>query len=286
MTTAFRKIASKQKWIRFHREFEWPDLYSRFGIDDLTRYFDRYLRDIRNGWESTPRVRIDVMDAYDFDFQLRRAEEDWPIPRTQYTKLYLDAKTRSLQPELSAIETKCHYDAKLGKASFDMTFTEETEITGHMVLRLWVEAEGSDDMDLFVAVQKLDEKGKWLPLLVLGKQHPGAPGKLRGSQRETDAELSEIFQPYHPHNNPQMLKPGEIVPVDVEIWPQSKIFHPGEQIRVEVMGHYERSDWFEPFAWETRNEGNHIIYTGGRYDSYLLAPIIPPRYVAGSATYR
>jgi predicted acyl esterase len=32
-----------------------------------------------------------------------------------------------------------------------------------------------------------------------------------------------------------------------------------------------------PFARheDTRNEGTHIIHTGGRYDSHLLAPVIP-----------
>lgn len=285
-TNGFRKISSTEKWLRIHRDFEWPDQYSRRGLEELNLFLDRYLKGIRNGWESVPRVRIDVMDAYDFDYQLLRAEADWPILRTEYKKLYLDAKSRSLNWEKPAVESKCHYEASGGKATFDITFGEETEITGHMVLRLWVEAEGNDDMDLFVAVQKLDEKGKWLPCLVIGKPHPGAPGRLRVSLRETDPEKSEVFQPYYSYNNPQKLSKGEIVPCDIEIWPQSKFFHPGEQLRVEIMGHYERIDWFEPFAWETNNRGNHVIHTGGQYDSHLLIPFIPPKYTSGDYVYR
>ena len=83
-------------------------------------------------------------------------------------------------------ESKCHYDANKGKATFDITFDEETELTGYMKLHLWVEADGNDDMDLFVAIQKLDAKGKWLPYNVMGKPHPGCPGKLRVSLREVD----------------------------------------------------------------------------------------------------
>lgn len=285
-TSGFRKISSTEKWFRVHRDFEWPDQYSRLGIEELTLFMDRYLKGIRNGWESVPRVRIDVMDAYDFDYQLLRPEEDWPIPRTEYKKLYLDAKSRSLNWEPQTVESKCHYDGNLGKATFDITFNEETEITGHMLLHMWVEAESHDDMDIFVAVQKLDEKGKWLPCLVFGKPHPGAPGRLRVSLRETIPEKSEIFQPYYPYDNPQKLSKGEIVPIDIEIWPQSKIFHEGEQLRVEIMGHYERIDWFEPFAWNTINEGNHIIHTGGQYDSYLLVPYIPPKYKSGNYIVR
>jgi hypothetical protein len=82
------------------------------------------------------------------------------------------------------------------------------------------------------------------------------------------------------------LNPGEIVPVDIEIWPSSRIWHRGEQLRVEVMGHYERADWFEPFKWHTQNKGKHVIGSGGKYDSYLLVPYIPPKYTAGDYVYR
>ncbi|MCE5253163.1 MAG: acyl esterase, partial [Actinomycetia bacterium] len=171
---------------------------------------------------------------------------------------------------------------------FDITFDEETELTGYMKLRLWVEAEDNDDMDLFVTVQKLDPKGKWLPYSVIGRPHPGCPGKLRVSLREVDEThpYHSEFQPWHPFKNPQKLKPGEIVPVEIEIYPSSRMWHAGEQLRVEVMGHYERIDWFEPFDWNTINKGTHVIHTGGKYDSYLLVPYVPPKYVAGATVYR
>jgi predicted acyl esterase len=286
-TNGFRHISSKKKWLRIHRDFEWPDQYSRQGLDELTRFFDRYLKDIHNGWESTPRVRLAVMDAYDFDYQIDRPENEFPLARTEYRKLYVDAANRALVREPVAKESKVSYDANEGKATFDITFDEETELTGYMKLRLWVEADGNDEMDLFVAVQKFDKNGKWLPVNVLGAPHPGCPGKLRVSLREIDKEKSTEFQPIYPYNNPQKLKPGEIVPVDIEIWPSSRIWHPGEQLRVEVMGHYERIDWFEPFTWHTDNKGRHVIHSGGKYDSHLLVPYIPPKYIAGdSCVYR
>ena len=163
-----------------------------------------------------------------------------------------------------AEESQIRYDANEGKATFDITFDEDTELTGYMKLHLWVEADGSDDMDLFVAVQKLDPQGEWLPTYVLGRPHPGCPGKLRVSLRELDEERSTEFQPIYPFKNPQKLKPGEIVPVEIEIYPSSRIWHAGEQLRVEVAGHYERIDWFEPFAFDLNNKGTHVIHTGGQ----------------------
>jgi hypothetical protein len=228
------------------------------------------------------------MDAYDFEYQLLRGENEFPLARTEYKKLYLDAAKRSLSTTPVSGESNCHYDARVGKATFDITFDEETELTGYMKLHLWVETDGNDDMDLFVTVQKLDPEGKWLPYLVLGKPHPGSPGKLRVSLREVDEShpYHSEFQPWHPFKNPQKLSPGEIVPGEIEIYPSSRIWHAGEQLRLEVMGHYERIDWFEPFDWNTINKGNHVIHTGGSYDSYLLVPYVPPKYVAGNTVYR
>ena len=89
--TGFRKIRSPKKWLRIHREFEWPDTYAWWNQEDLKRFYDRYLKGIRNGWELTPRVRIDVMDAYDCDLQANRPEKEFPPARTTYKKLYLHA---------------------------------------------------------------------------------------------------------------------------------------------------------------------------------------------------
>jgi uncharacterized protein len=282
----FRKIRSPKKWLRCHREFEWPDTYSTAGLEDLRRFFDRYLKDIRNGWELTPRIRLEVMDAYEYDFQSNRPEKEFPLARTEYRKLYVDAAKGAMSFEPVATESKTAYDAQEGFTTFDVKFNETTEITGYMKLRLWVEAEGNDDMDMFIAIQKLDEAGNWVPVNVLGEPHPGAWGKMRVSHRELDPKLSTDFQPVQAHKKEEKLFPGEIVPVDIEIWPHSRIWHKGQQLRVLVSGHYIREGWFEPFFWDTNNKGKHVIHSGGKYDSYLQIPVIPPRYVAGEYVYR
>jgi predicted acyl esterase len=283
----FRRIRSTKKWLRTHREFEWPDTYCTTGLEDLKRFYDRYLKDIRNGWELTPRVRLEVMDAYDYSYQTNRPEKEFPLARTQYRKLYIDAARGTLSLEPVTMELKTSYDGETGSTTFDIAFGEDTEVTGYMKVRLWVEADGNDDMDLFIAVQKLDKDGNWLPVNVLGEPHPGAWGKMRVSHRELDKKLSTDFQPVQAHVKEEKLKPGEIVPVDIEIWPHSRIWHKGEQLRVLVSGHYIRPEgWFEPLSWETNNRGNHIIHSGGKYDSYVQVSVIPPKYQAGDYVYR
>lgn len=283
---AFRKIRSTRKWMRAHREQEWPDLYNPANIEDLKRFFDRYLKNINNGWEMTPRYRIEVMDAFDCDYQTNRAEKEFPLARTQYKKLYINAADLSLSETAVEKETKVSYDANEGVAEFDFQFDQDTEITGYMKLRLWVEAEGHNEMDLFVNIQKADENGNWLPTYILGEPHPGSWGKMRVSHRALDEKLSTDYEPVQAHLKEEKLSPGEIVPVDIAIVPSSKLWHKGQKLRVQVAGRYIREGWFEPLAWETDNKGNHVIHSGGRYDSYLQIPVIPPKYQAGDYSYR
>lgn len=272
----FRRLQTDKKWLRAHREFEWPDYYTSDKIADLQRFFDRYLKGIRNGWEMTPRVRIDVMDTADLNHQSERPEDDFPLDRTQYKQLYLEADGPTLSEQAISKESSISYDATEGAATFDLTFDSDTELTGYMKLRLWVEAEGANDIDLFVAVQKADADGTFSPVSYLGNPHPGAVGILRVSHRELDEVASTPFAPVHKHEREQLLNPGEIVPVDIAIWPTSRIWYAGERLRLIVSGHRQPA-WFLPFSWETRNQGKHIIHTGGRYDSHLLVPVIPKR---------
>ena len=283
---AFRKCKSRRKWMRMHRDFEWPDTYMPENLEDLKRFYDRYLKDIHNGWEMTPKVRVDIMDAYDCDFQVRRAEEAFPLKRTEYKRLYLDASTMSLGEANNPAAASVSYDANTEEAVFDMEFKEDTELTGYMYLRLFVEADGYDDMDLFVNIQKADGEGNWLPWNTLNEPHPGAWGKLRVSMRELDEKLSTKFNPVLKCKNVQKLAKGEIVPVDIAIVPSARIWHKGQRLRVQIAGRYIREGWFEPLSWDTDNHGKHIIHTGGEYASFLQVPVIPPRYVAGDYVYR
>ena len=60
-------------------------------------------------------------------------------------------------------------------------FEEAGELTGYMKLKLWVEAGGSDDMDLFVALEKIDRTaGGPLPVLQLLGHRAGGSGLAPG----------------------------------------------------------------------------------------------------------
>lgn len=283
---AWQRVKSPKKWIRMHREFEWEDLVTPSSMRDLKEFFDRYLREINNGWELTPRVRFELQDAYDHEYIKDRTEQEFPIARTEYRKLYLDAESNDLFDAPVANVSSLEYDAKTGYTYFDYEFTEDTELTGYFKAHIWVEAKDADDLDLEVCVMKASADGEFVPTYVYHDwNYYGTAGNLRASLRELDEEMSTDFQPQYTYKTVQKLAPGEIVPLDIEINPTAKFYHKGERLRV-FLASWRAIGGIDIYERETLTEGSHVIHTGGEYDSYIQIPVVPPKYVAGDTIYR
>ncbi len=280
--SAFNRVGTDKKWLEVHGRNKWAHMYTDESVRRQFAFFDRFLKGIENDVDQWPKVRLEVRECLDVGEE--RIEQEWPLARTRYTPFYLDATDNSLQSVPVETVSSISYDATAGEpnAAFTHTFAEDTELTGYFKLKLWVEAEGADDMDLFAAVQKFDVEGKLVNFYYITRFRFGhaAHGWLRVSRREMDAERSTPHQPFHLHQRELLLKPGEIVPVEVEIWPSSTLFRAGEQMRIIIMG----KDPFPPSQDPgvvialhpvTRNAGTHVIHTGGKYDSHLLVPMVP-----------
>ena len=311
----YRRMASKEKWLRVHNTNEWFDYYTPENVDDLRRFFDHYLKGMDNGWEKTPKVRLSVLNPGGRDI-VGRAEDEFPLARTVYRKLYLSAADSTLQASLPQQEITDIYqsEAKDNKVTYRYRMDKPTEITGYMKLHLWVSAPDHDDMDLAVRVEKLSKDGQ--PLPDRAGNRIVATGQLRVSMRQLDTLRTTEAEPYYTFTGEQKLKPGEIVPVEIEIWPMGLFFEKGEILQLTV-GAYQSEKAAIPFgsakitvpeerftympgqpvkmmtlggdATEcadpsevvtspaTHNVGRHCIYTGGRYDSYLYIPEIPAK---------
>ena len=276
----YRHASSPQKWLMVHGRKKWQNYYQPDNLRRQTLFFDRFLKDIPNETDDWHPVALEIRERY-YQGEMRH-EQEWPLARTQYTKSWLHARERTLRAKPAEQEALTAYDATTGLVHFDRTFDEDTEITGYSKLRLWVSAEGSDDMDLFVALQKLDADGNKVNFPFFSTFEDGnvALGWLRVSRRELDEQKSTPHQPKYAHQRDQLLNEGEIVPVDIEIWPSSTMFRAGETLRVVVQGHdvnrYEEGLFAQRHEY-LKNKGRHLIHTGGRYDSYLLLPTIPGR---------
>lgn len=276
---AYRRMGSAQKWLEVHGQKKWAHYYRPESRARQHAFFDHYLKCRSARVQAWPRVRVEVREAAGVAEE--RAEAEWPLARTVYTPLWLDAATGLMTADAPAREDKFRYDAVTGHAAFDLTFDQDTEITGYMKLRLWAAAEGADDMDLFVAAQKLDPAGVpvGFTFYAFYDNGPVALGWLRASHRALDPERSSPWQPVHPHEVEEPLADSEAVPLDIELWPSSTLFRAGETLRIVIQGRDIYTDAAPglPFARHERlrNAGHHVIKTGGRFDSHLLVPIIP-----------
>ena len=276
----FRHIASEHKWLEVHGRKKWAYYYEPDSVERQRRFFDRFLQgedDAMAGW---PRVRLELRERYYVGAM--QAEQEWPLARTRYTPVYLDAGHGMLSFETFATESSCGYVAageSPGRAVFDLKFSQDTRLIGYMKLKLWAAIDEGDDMDLFVAVQKLDADGDLVPFAFWAHfdDGPVALGWLRASHRELDEQRSTPFQPVLLHRRELKMTVGDIVPMEIEIWPSGTLFRAGETLRLVIQGR-DIYDYPKPVMCDrhedTVNAGNHIIYTGGKYDSHLLLPVV------------
>jgi predicted acyl esterase len=295
----YRMIGSKDKWLYTHGGAKWERFYSEDGKAYQKKFLDHYLKGIENGWKDTPRVRLEVRETRD-EYTVR-PENEFPLARTEYKQLYLNAGNSSLSPQSSqsAKTGKAVYNSTQGgNASFGITFNEDTELTGYMMVKLWVAAEDSDDMDLFVTVKKyagpcdtdspacktLEEVvgsgrvAKGTEIQFRGMNGFGADmaarGQMRVSQRELDKKRSTDWLPVQKFQGEKRLKPGQIVPVEIALLPSSTLFRKGESLQLTIQGHCPVDQPLLYYDWVI-NKGRHAIHTGGKYDSYLQIPVIP-----------
>ena len=276
---AFKALGSTQKWLEIHGRKKWGYYYDDRSVEKQRAFFDHFLIGADTEITSWPPVQLEVREQY-YVGEVRN-EQEWPLARTEYQPLHLDAAHHALRSAPADDHSRVSYDPQdeTDHAVFEHTFDTDTELTGHAKLKLWVEADGSDDMDLFVALQKIDTDGNpvTFPFFSIWENGNVALGWLRVSHRELDTARSTPQQPWLLHKREQKLQPGQIVSVEIEILPAGTLFRAGETLRLLIQGTDVNK---YPVGTPTqrhendRNRGRHILHTGGSYDSHLLVPVV------------
>ena len=295
-TEAFARAASRYKKLRIQTGSHVHPFYTEEGRQDQKRFFDYWLKGIENGIMDEPPVKLAIRHGADkFEW---RYEREWPLARTQWTKLYFNLAAGALAKEMPGTPASRTYAASslgtMGSTSASSSqvmgggikpgmglsletalLTENLEITGPLAASFWVSS-SSEDMDLFLTLRNIDAQGN--DIMETGQQGtpvPVAKGWLRVSHRELDDKLSLPYRPYHKHTRRLFLKPGEIVKVDVEIWPTSMVFKKGRRIRLDIQPRDGLGSQGYMHYHADYNTGTNTIYSGGEHDSYLLLPVIP-----------
>jgi uncharacterized protein len=268
---AFERIGSRDKFLYTHGRKKWETFYSEDAFQTQLRFLDHYLKEPAATAAPLPGARIEVRIRD--EQHVACVSADFPVPGTNYRKLYLDGSTGQLCERAPASASAASYWARRGRARFAYRFDSDTYLVGYMALRLYIACTRGRDMDVFVGIRKLDADGNEVrfPGFSGNSRDIVAKGWLRASHRELDAQRSRPWRPYHTHRSAQPVIPGQVVALDIEILPSGTLFERGAQLLLDVQG---RDLVFHPLEnhLSTRNRGRHRIYCGGDRASFLLIP--------------
>jgi len=299
----YLRAGSKQKWLEVHGDTHFTHFYSRYGEAIQKRFFGHFLKGENTGWDKQPKVALNIRRPGE-KFELR-AENEWPLARTRWTKYYLQPEQRALATDDRFALSKqgeqqdvtLPYETRSDGVTF-MTppMTKEMEITGPVAVKLWVSSD-TTDADLFVALRLYDPQGR--EVTFIGSNDPRTPiglGWLRASHRKLDIRESRPYRPVHTHDEPWPLTPGEPVELDIEIWPTSIVAPPGYRLALTVRGkdyEYDGTDagvanapypmkGVGPFTHTNTKDrppeifgGRNTLHFGKGKEPYVLLPVIP-----------
>lgn len=278
---AFTRIKSGDKWLYNHRRQKWEVYYGKEGLALQKRFMDKYLKDEDNAMDGIPPVRLEINEDR-FNYKVVEVT-DWPVPGTEYRKLYLNAVTNTLKSNPSGESSTATFSSSpvgdsSNRAIFDYTFSQDVDIVGYMALKLYIEAINAADADLFVGVEKIDKNGDKVYFFSSSGGNANGPvsrGWLRASNRELNIERSTPWRPVLSMQHDKPLKQGEIVEVNIPIMPSGTTFRAGETLHLVVQSWSAPGQWEggETRDWDTKS-AMVKLYTGDTYNSYLIIPVV------------
>jgi predicted acyl esterase len=307
-TRGYELAASADKWLEMHDDTHFSLFYAQHGLDLQKRFLGHFLKGEDTGWTHQPRVQLRTRHVDGHTEQ--RAASPWPLPDTEWTRLYLDASDGSMRPDEAAVEASKSYDAERGRLSFTYVCPQDLEIAGPVAARRYVES-STTDVDLFLVVRAFSPHCTEIVYQGAIDPTPIAHGWLRASHRALANDQSRPFLPVHRHDRAEPLTPAKGYEVDVEIWPTSVSLPAAYALTLDVQGH----DYVYPGAAAMQRNmqapvpstltstgfagsagltgsgsfvhkdardrpanvygGTVTLHTGGRNKSYLLLPVIP-----------
>ncbi|MFD7440909.1 CocE/NonD family hydrolase [Streptomyces sp. NPDC059909] len=267
--------------------------YSSYMYEDcrpeLETFFDRFLKGAEPAREPSP-VRM-IMRTGDGGFEWRDAAT-WPVPGTEYRKLYLDTGNGhghgTITPQLPEHMGTAEYSADVRAAApglpmavFESApFDEDLELAGHFRAVLWV-ASSSADADFFVALRVMD--GQREVTYQTRDPESVAPltwGCLKASHRVLDPERSTTERPWHTHRREDALPllPGKVVKLEVEMMAATGRIAAGHHLRIEISpaeGRGATPGWERDYDDSYHHEAVNRVFTGRLLPSSITLPVVP-----------
>ena len=257
----FRLASSEKKFLRMITGRHDLPFYDDKQVEVQRSFFDAFLKgEDRDGWLDGRRPPVDLVlrkgnvgyndPSAETTFQ-RRFEHEWPLARTLYTRFYLTPQKLLSKTKPDARYERISYLA-LGNIENQRfvqfvsdSLLDETEITGYVVAHLNVSVTAlpggpvPTDIDLFLTLRHHSADGNEIFYTgITGEPVPLCKGWQRVSLRHVNKEhlRHREWLPYRHYFERDVLPviPGEVYPVDVEIWATNMIAAQGDRIVLEV----------------------------------------------------
>ena len=266
---AYKRIDAPKKLLLMETESRLGPLRPWADHQDLIlRWYDHWLKGNDTGFMDEPPIRLLIKGKNEY-----RDEQEWPLARTKWTKMYLGPNgTLSLSQAESEGSGSFKNDPDLppNQHAPGITFTSApfdvpTEMTGPLALYVHARLD-QPDATWIVTVRDVAPDGT---------SRTVTKGWLRASQRELDVEKSRPYQPYQKHTRRETLEPGQSYEFAIEIRETSNVFLSGHRIALDIKGQDTTAE--DPIWVHTCNAipTTHTVQFGGKFDSYLLLPVIP-----------
>jgi hypothetical protein len=237
--------------------------------DLVLRWYDHWLKGVDNGVMQEAPVKIFVRGRNAW-----RDEQEWPLARTVWKKLYLREGGRldATSPLPHERPDGFFNEPWLGsnKPSPCVTYSSapmvaDTEYTGPHALYLYAELDHADAHWIAVLFDVAPD----------GTKTQVTKGWLKASHRELDPGRSRAERPYHPHTRAVPVKPGEVNEYAIEIRDSSYVFRKGHRLQLLLRG--QSSPW-EDFAiffhFNHMQTVRHRVHHTQQHPSHLLLPFI------------
>lgn len=253
---AWLEIPHNDKWLYWGSKQEWYELYSiPHAMEELTTFFDYYLKGKNNDWLKTPKVRWSALQFGDREPIDDIPLEDFPVPGTDYREFFLHDNKLLREPATSTKTLSYDSENYTSVVDFVHTFDTKARLIGLPKATLYMSCPDRDDFTVFVILRKLDRNGKDLlhlnfpfsatPIKSIDEipnkdraslnLHLGSTGILRASHRAIDSSRSiHPNFPFHPHTKQEKVPPGTVVKLEIGIWAMGVDFDAGESVSVRV----------------------------------------------------
>lgn len=244
---------------------------------EAVRWFDQWLKERDTGIMDEPRFAVYVREWHPPGPHLAHApgfwrwEDGWPLERIEERRLYPQADHTLARSRAADTVHKLRYVPTIGIEA------------GGPVMWWGDVAHDQRPTDAFSLVydsEPLEEDTEILglpkALLNVAADAPQANWFVRLSDVAPDGTVTQVagagFNGTHRKSarEPEMLKPGEFFPLEIEMHFTSWIFPKGHRIRFAV----NNAQW--PMLWPTPYTMTTSLQLGGRNGSQVILPIVPP----------